>query len=69
MHFYGLVGLRRLRPMSALSGQRQGKFCFLGYDFVQSVERQPTFPRNISLSSSGSKNKPLKKHACEAGSK
>jgi hypothetical protein len=31
---------------------------------VQSVESQPTFCRNISLPSSGPKNKPSKKPAC-----
>jgi hypothetical protein len=30
-------------------------FCLLGYNTVQSVESQPTFRRNISLPSSGSK--------------
>jgi hypothetical protein len=34
-----------------------------GYNSVQSVECQPTFRRNISLLSSGSKNKSRKKPA------
>jgi hypothetical protein len=34
------------------------KFCLLGYNTICSVESQPVFQRNMSHSSSGSKNKP-----------
>jgi hypothetical protein len=36
------------------------EYYLLGYNAVYSVERQPTFRRNISPPSSGSKNKPRK---------
>jgi hypothetical protein len=37
--------------------------CLQGYNAVQSAEIQPMFWRNVSLSCSGSKNKPSKKSA------
>jgi hypothetical protein len=37
------------------------EFCLLGYNPVYSVESQPTFRRNMSPPSSGSKYKPSKK--------
>jgi hypothetical protein len=37
-------------------------FCLLGYYAAYSVERQPTFRRNMSPPSSGSKNKLRNKH-------
>jgi hypothetical protein len=37
----------------------------LGYNAVYSVEEEPTFRKNISPPSSGSKNKPSEKH-CES---
>jgi hypothetical protein len=39
------------------------EFYLLGYNAVQSVVSQPTFRRNISPQSSGSKKKPSKKPA------
>jgi hypothetical protein len=37
------------------------EYYLLGYNAVQSVESRPTFRRNLSSPSSGSKNKPIKK--------
>jgi hypothetical protein len=36
------------------------EYCLLGYNAMQSTESQPTFRRNISPLSLGSKNKPSK---------
>jgi hypothetical protein len=45
------------------------RYIFLGYKAVHSVENQPTFRKNTSGPSSGSKTKPNKKTQNEAGIK
>jgi hypothetical protein len=42
------------------------QYYLLGYNAAYSVESQMTFRRNMSSSSSGSKNKPSKKPASKA---
>jgi hypothetical protein len=43
--------------------EKPQEFCPLGYSTVESVGNQPKFRRNMSASSSSSKNKPSKKTA------
>jgi hypothetical protein len=60
-YFWGRTDVDRYVIIRKLLDSEE--YCLLGYNAVQSVESHPTFRRNISPPSSGSKNKLSKKPA------